>query len=111
MSLSAEISRLAALWLKWDANATTRAEITALVEARDEAALAERLATRIAFGTAGLRGPMRAGFSAMNDLTVIQASQGFVSYLLSVRFAVAAPSISTARRRRCASRRFPTRAR
>lgn len=30
---------------------------------------------RIAFGTAGLRGRMEAGFSGMNDLTVIQASQ------------------------------------
>jgi hypothetical protein len=27
---------------------------------------------------------MQAGFSAMNDLTVIQASQGFASHLLQV---------------------------
>jgi phosphoglucomutase len=37
---------------------------------------------RIAFGTAGLRGRMEAGFASMNRLTVTQASQGFVSYLL-----------------------------
>lgn len=35
------------------------------------------MSKRIAFGTAGLRGQMRAGFSGMNDLTVAQASQVF----------------------------------
>lgn len=36
---------------------------------------------RIAFGTAGLRAEMRAGFAYMNLLTVAQASQGLWSYL------------------------------
>ncbi|EAU33465.1 conserved hypothetical protein [Aspergillus terreus NIH2624] len=35
----------------------------------------------IQFGTAGLRGRMAAGFSCMNSLTVIQASQGLAKYL------------------------------
>ncbi|ANB14795.1 phosphoribomutase PRM15 [Sugiyamaella lignohabitans] len=35
----------------------------------------------IQFGTAGLRGRMEAGFDRMNDLTVLQASQGLVSYV------------------------------
>jgi phosphoglucomutase/phosphopentomutase len=34
------------------------------------------------FGTAGLRSEMGAGFSRMNDLTVIQTSQGLCSYLM-----------------------------
>lgn len=37
--------------------------------------------TGIQFGTAGLRGRMAAGFSCMNSLTVIQASQGLARYL------------------------------
>lgn len=37
---------------------------------------------RIEFGTAGLRGRMAAGFSCMNDLIVIQASQGLCAYVL-----------------------------
>lgn len=35
----------------------------------------------IQFGTAGLRGRMAAGFTCMNSLTVIQASQGLAKYL------------------------------
>lgn len=35
---------------------------------------------RIAFGTAGLRGPMQAGPSAMNDLIILQASPGLAKY-------------------------------
>jgi phosphoglucomutase/phosphopentomutase len=33
------------------------------------------------FGTAGLRGLMGPGYCNMNDLVVIQTTQGFVSYL------------------------------
>lgn len=40
------------------------------------------LLNRLSFGTAGLRGPMRAGFAAMNDLVVIQTAQGFAKYIL-----------------------------
>lgn len=35
----------------------------------------------IEFGTAGLRGRMQAGFSSMNALTVIQASQGLAKFI------------------------------
>lgn len=37
----------------------------------------------IAFGTAGLRSRMQAGFSRLNSLTIIQASQGLAAYLLA----------------------------
>lgn len=33
------------------------------------------------FGTAGLRSRMGAGYSMMNDLTIIQTAQGFLKYL------------------------------
>lgn len=33
------------------------------------------------FGTAGLRSRMGAGYTMMNDLTIIQTGQGFVQYL------------------------------
>ncbi|KAG8890848.1 Phosphoglucomutase-3 [Tulasnella sp. 332] len=62
-------------WLRLDQNESTRAEIKALVAENNGAELADRLRSRIEFGTAGLRGRMEAGFSRMNDLTVIQASQ------------------------------------
>ncbi|BGP44057.1 hypothetical protein JCM10449v2_008114 [Rhodotorula kratochvilovae] len=62
------------------ANATTRAEIEQLVSSSNTSELSKRFSTRIAFGTAGLRGPMQAGTSSMNDLTVLQASQGLEKY-------------------------------
>ncbi|KAI4800375.1 hypothetical protein E4T44_11752, partial [Aureobasidium sp. EXF-8845] len=60
----------------------TRSEIEELVAKNNTAELQLRLQKRIAFGTAGLRGRMEAGFSRMNSLTVIQASQGLAEYLL-----------------------------
>ncbi|TNY22254.1 phosphoglucomutase 1 [Rhodotorula diobovata] len=61
-------------------NETTRAELESLVSSGDTAELSKRFSTRIAFGTAGLRGPMQAGTSSMNDLTVLQASAGLAKY-------------------------------
>ncbi|KAF7585597.1 Phosphoglucomutase-2 [Aspergillus hancockii] len=59
----------------------TRAEIEQLRDSEAVADLEQRLRNRIQFGTAGLRGRMAAGFSCMNSLTVIQASQGLAKYL------------------------------
>ncbi|KAL7754511.1 hypothetical protein RI367_000496 [Sorochytrium milnesiophthora] len=79
----ADIKTLAQEWLRLDKNEGTRAEIQALLDAGNDAELEQRLRTRIEFGTAGLRARMEAGFARMNDLTVIQATQGLCSYLLS----------------------------
>ena len=38
--------------------------------------------SRLEFGTAGLRGLMGAGSSRMNDLTVMQTTQGLCAHLL-----------------------------
>lgn len=43
--------------------------------------LRDRLMTRLTFGTAGIRGVMRAGFNGMNELVIIQTSQGLARYL------------------------------
>lgn len=48
---------------------------------RDYAKLSKLLLKRLAFGTAGLRGVMQAGYNAMNDLVVIQTAQGLVKYI------------------------------
>ncbi|POW14252.1 hypothetical protein PSTT_02997 [Puccinia striiformis] len=63
-------------------NPTTRKEIEQLHQDKNYDALADRLCQRIKFGTAGLRAHMSAGFSRMNDVTVIQASQGLATYLI-----------------------------
>eukprot|EP00946_MAST-07B_sp_MAST-7B-sp1_P003765 g3765.t1 len=67
----------AAQWIAWDPNPATRA----VISAADAETLGALLGSRLQFGTAGLRGPMGAGTSRMNDLTVIQATQGLAAYL------------------------------
>ena len=43
--------------------------------------LTSRLSKRLKFGTAGLRAAMGAGFAFLNDLTIIQATQGLLRYM------------------------------
>lgn len=57
-------------------------EINKLIADKKWTVLEERLLSRLAFGTAGLRGPMQAGFNSMNDLVIIQTAQGITKYLL-----------------------------
>ncbi|KAF9351102.1 Phosphoglucomutase-3 [Mortierella sp. NVP85] len=76
------IADLANEWLRLDQNPDSRKEISALLEQNNTAELETRLRNRIEFGTAGLRAAMEAGFSRMNDLTVIQATQGLCLYVL-----------------------------
>lgn len=64
-------------------NEKSKNEIEFLKASNEVAILRKRLMTRLAFGTAGLRGVMQAGFNAMNDLVVIQSAQGLLQYVLS----------------------------
>lgn len=45
--------------------------------------LEDRLLQRLAFGTAGLRGVMAAGFNRLNHLSVVQATQGLAAHALT----------------------------
>ena len=76
------IESLAQQWLDLDKDPVTRNEISALLADGNSQELELRLRTRIAFGTAGLRARMEAGFARMNSLTVIQATQGLAEYVL-----------------------------
>ena len=51
------------------------------MEKGDYSSLEELFLTRLTFGTAGLRGVMSAGYSRMNDLVIIQTSQGLAKYV------------------------------
>ena len=63
-------------------------EIDALValanKNNDFTELRARMLNRIEFGTAGLRAKMCAGFGRMNDLVIIQTTQGLAAYLLEL---------------------------
>ena len=73
-------------WRDQDPDAATRAELDALIgaaEAGDAEPLAERFASRLEFGTAGLRGELGAGPTRMNRVLVTQAAAGLAAYLVA----------------------------
>lgn len=86
--MSLDSAMLAALdWLAQDPDPETRAELSALIESGDEAALQDRMGSRLAFGTAGLRGELGAGPNRMNRVLVAQAAAGLAKFLLANRSA------------------------
>ncbi|KAJ7990515.1 hypothetical protein DPEC_G00301140 [Dallia pectoralis] len=68
-------------WITWDKNPRTQAQIEALLQDGQVEELRRRLLTRMSFGTAGLRAAMGAGFALINDLTIIQSTQGMYKFL------------------------------
>ncbi|KAI0340695.1 hypothetical protein BDW22DRAFT_1360127 [Trametopsis cervina] len=82
MTSNVTLNKLVEEWLRLDQNDDTRKDIETLVSHNNTAELEKRMRKRIEFGTAGLRGKMEAGWSRMNDLIVIQASQGLCAYVL-----------------------------
>lgn len=70
-------------WLADDPDPVTHDELRALIDRRDEAALADRFDARLEFGTAGLRGVLGAGPNRMNRAVVIRTTAGLCAYLLA----------------------------
>jgi phosphomannomutase len=68
-------------WIADDPEGADRAELQALLDAGDSAALAERFAAPLRFGTAGLRGPLRAGPAGMNRAVVRRTAAGLAAWL------------------------------
>ncbi|RIV39431.1 phospho-sugar mutase [Micromonospora radicis] len=70
-------------WLADDPDPADRAELRAVLDQLPGSAaeLAGRFAGPLTFGTAGLRGPLRAGPNGMNLAVVTQAAAGLVAWL------------------------------
>ena len=75
---------LALDYIEWDPNEETRSYIQSLIDTNNEKELTRLLSSRLSFGTAGLRGPMGAGYNSMNSLVILQTTQGIVKYLENV---------------------------
>ncbi|ASU86361.1 phospho-sugar mutase [Nocardiopsis gilva YIM 90087] len=85
---AASLRGQAEAWLEQDPDPRTRDELKAILDAGDDAALAERFGARLEFGTAGLRGALGAGPNRMNRVTVMRAAAGVARWLGSGRCVV-----------------------
>jgi phosphomannomutase len=69
-------------WIAADPDKSTRAELSALLEAGDVDELGERMAGSLEFGTAGLRGRVEAGSNRMNRAVIIRTTRGLAEHLV-----------------------------
>ncbi|KAJ8414515.1 hypothetical protein AAFF_G00037170 [Aldrovandia affinis] len=70
-------------WMSWDKNPKTYGQMEALLREGSVEELRRRLCSRMSFGTAGLRAAMGAGFALINDLTIIQSTQGLYKHCVA----------------------------
>ncbi|MFR9776973.1 phospho-sugar mutase [Micromonospora sp. MS34] len=78
-----ELREQARRWLDDDPDPASRDELRAVLDGLPGSGpeLADRFAGPLTFGTAGLRGPLRAGPNGMNLAVVTQAAAGLVAWL------------------------------
>ncbi|HZC71347.1 MAG TPA: phospho-sugar mutase [Jatrophihabitans sp.] len=68
-------------WIADEVDPAAAAELQALLDAGNQAELDDRFAAPLTFGTAGLRGPLRAGPNGMNRTVVRRAAAGVAAWL------------------------------
>ena len=81
MTETIDLENTANRWLARDPDPLTKTELTALLEDGNQNEIAQRFSSRLAFGTAGLRGVVGAGPARMNRLVIRETSAGLGNYL------------------------------
>ena len=76
-----DIREAARAWQAIDPDESDRAIVQRWLDDDDEASLRSAFGARLAFGTAGLRGPIQPGPGGMNRLAVRQVTAGLVDWL------------------------------
>ncbi len=75
------VDEQAQAWLAQDPDPQTRHELEELIATNNEDELTDCFASRLQFGTAGLRGKLGPGPNRMNRVVVMQAAAGLANYL------------------------------
>ncbi|MCW2529066.1 MAG: putative phosphomannomutase [Pseudonocardiales bacterium] len=83
MAPTPDLEETVRAWIADDVDPHAGVELQALLDAGSTAELEDRFAGPLTFGTAGLRGPLRAGPNGMNRAVVRRAAAGLASWLHS----------------------------
>jgi phosphomannomutase len=90
-SANDDLSKQVTSWITQDPDMKTRNQLIELLtahqsgESESSAELSNLFSGRLAFGTAGIRGPIRPGPSGMNRVVIGQTTAGLARYLLENR--------------------------
>ncbi len=79
--MNPELAAEVKAWIADDPDPKTAAQLTALLEGKDEVALQKYFSGFLQFGTAGLRGPVGPGPSSMNRAVVGRTAAGISAYM------------------------------
>jgi phosphomannomutase len=82
MTTPVQLRAEAEAWLAADPDPATRAELADLLAADDTAAIEDRFAAPLHFGTAGLRAPLGAGPARMNRAVVRRTTAGVARWVV-----------------------------
>jgi phosphomannomutase len=81
MTVPSELATEVLAWIADDPDPDDAGELQALLDSGASDALADRFSGPLTFGTAGLRGPLRAGPNGMNTAVVRRAAAGIAAQL------------------------------